>query len=61
MELWDVSSECNFLTSQDHCRPLITANYDLVVVCFDISNNETLTSATTKVRRGWLVRRLAYD
>lgn len=61
LELWDVSSECNFLTAQDHCRPLTTANYDLIVVCFDIADNETLKSATAKVRRGWLSARLSRD
>lgn len=61
MELWDVSSECNFLTARDHCRPLTTANYDLIVVCFDVSDDATLKSAAGKVRLGWLVGHIPRD
>lgn len=50
MELWDASSECNFRTPRDHCRPLATAPYSLMVVCFDISNEATLGEAVGKVR-----------
>lgn len=50
LETWDVSSQCDYMTPADHCRPLTTAPFTAVVICFDIQDEATLQSAASKVR-----------
>lgn len=50
MDLWDITSQCNYQTAADHCRPLSTGPFSMIAICFDIQDEDTLESAVYKVR-----------
>lgn len=50
LETWDVSSQCDEKEAYGNSiRPLLATFYDVVILCYDVSDESTLKAVKTKV------------
>lgn len=50
LETWDVSSQCNESEAYGNSiRPLMATFYDVVILCYDVSDETTLKAVENKV------------